>query len=237
MNETPTSSDKPLDLSEHGAAGATSERRLFMQFLAFGECFETPVAIEAMRRFGVTGALYEDLHDPQGIGLVLASEDADDFVTHFRRLLQGDPFMAMAPKPELTMFGRTYTIGYERDLDETLVDRPRRTLLQPDWRWAVWYPLRRRGGFAQLPREERMSILKEHGSIGMQFGAADAAHDIRLACHGLDRHDNDFVIGLVGAELAPLSKLVETMRKTTQTSQWLERLGPFFVGKKVWQSE
>jgi len=87
-----------------------------------------------------------------------------------------------------------------------------------------------------LPRDQQMEILKEHGTIGMKFGAADAGHDIRLACHGLDRYDNDFVIGLLGAELAPLSKLVETMRKTTQTSTWIERLGPFFVGKKVWQS-
>ena len=32
----------------------------------------------------------------------------------------------------------------------------------------------------------------------MSFGAADYAHDIRLACHGLDKDDNDFVVGLIG---------------------------------------
>ena len=73
-------------------------------------------------------------------------------------------------------------------------------------------------------------------TIGMSFGAGDYAHDIRLACHGLDKEDNDFVIGLIGKELYPLSALVQTMRKTQQTSLYLERLGPFFVGRAVWQS-
>jgi len=49
-------------------------------------------------------------------------------------------------------------------------------------------------------------------------------------------HDNDFVIGLVGRDLHPLSHLVQTMRKTVQTSQYLESLGPFFVGHVLWQS-
>ena len=70
----------------------------------------------------------------------------------------------------------------------------------------------------------------------MSFGAGDFAHDIRLACHGLDMHDNDFVIGLTGKELFPLSAIVQTMRKTTQTSQYLTNLGPFFVGHAVWKS-
>ncbi len=48
-------------------------------------------------------------------------------------------------------------------------------------------------------------ILAEHGTIGMSYGAADYAHDIRLACHGLDKHDNDFIVGLLGKELYPLS--------------------------------
>jgi hypothetical protein len=58
--------------------------------------------------------------------------------------------------------------------------------------------------------------------------------DVRLACHGLDKSDNDFVIGLIGSQLLPLS--VQRMRKTKQTSLHLDRLGPFFVGKAIWQS-
>jgi chlorite dismutase len=70
----------------------------------------------------------------------------------------------------------------------------------------------------------------------MRFGAADYVHDIRLACHGLDRDDNDFVIGLAGKDLFPLSAIIQTMRSTQQTSLYLERLGPFFVGRAAWQS-
>ena len=134
------------------------------------------------------------------------------------------------------MFGRTYSLGYEPDLSSALFDRPRRTVLNPDWPWAVWYPLRRNGRFEQLPVEEQRTILAEHGEIGMRFGAADYVHDVRLACYGLDRDDNDFVIGLIGKALFPLSAVIQAMRKTQQTSLYLDRLGPFFIGRAVWQS-
>jgi chlorite dismutase len=70
----------------------------------------------------------------------------------------------------------------------------------------------------------------------MRYGAADFAHDVRLACFGLDRDDNDFVIGLIGKELYPLSSLVQAMRKTQQTAMYLDRLGPFFVGRAIWRT-
>ncbi len=111
-------------------------------------------------------------------------------------------------------------------------------MLNPLWKWGVWYPLRRSGKFAHLPPEEQRVILAEHGAIGMSFGAGDYAHDIRLACHGLDRTgaDNDFIVGLVGKDLFPLSAVVQAMRKTQQTALYLEHLGPFFVGRVRWQS-
>ena len=80
-------------------------------------------------------------------------------------------------------------------------------------------------------------ILAEHGAIGMAYGAGDYAHDIRLACHGLDKTDNDFIVGLIGKELFPLSRVVQDMRRTQQTSLYLERLGPFFVGRAIYQSQ
>ena len=49
-------------------------------------------------------------------------------------------------------------------------------------------------------------------------------------------NDNDFVIGLMGPKLTALSQLVQTMRSTVQTSTYLEKLGPFFVGRVVYQS-
>ena len=114
--------------------------------------------------------------------------------------------------------------------------RPRRTALGPDWPWAIWYPLRRTGTFARLTPAEQGAILKEHAMLGRTYGEADLAHDVRLACHGLDTHDNDFVIGLVGRDLHPLSHLVQTMRRTAQTSEFIQTLGPFFIGHVLWRS-
>ncbi len=232
----PLNEPEPLDLTEHGAKGASSDRRLFMQLQAFTGCGDSAAAVEAMRMANISGAVYEDVADPYGIAVVTYSEEPTYFVDEVRLLYRGEPFKRLELRPELTMFGRSYSIGYEADLDDVLVERPKRTLLNPDWPWGVWYPVRRKGAFQNLPMDEQRAILMEHGTIGMRFGRSDAAHDIRLACHGLDRNDNDFIVGLVSGELAPLSKLVETMRKTKQTSQWIQSLGPFFVGRKVWQS-
>ena len=228
------------DVAEHGrsAEGETTslDRRLFMQLQAFGEAGDTPALVGALEAAGVVGTLYEDVNDPTGVALLALSEAPDAFVTELRGFLQSPPFSELEPKPELTMLGRTYAIGYEQDLEDTLVDRPRRRVLDPDLRWAIWYPLRRAGSFEQLSRKEQNAILMEHGGVGMAFGRAGLGYDIRLACHGLDRADNDFVVGLLGPDLHPLSIIVQRMRKTRQTSLHLERLGPFFVGRVAWQS-
>jgi chlorite dismutase len=131
--------------------------------------------------------------------------------------------------------GRTYSIGYEPNLEEWLLHRSPKAVTDPAWRWHVWYPLRRKGEFNALPQDEQMSILREHGKIGHSFGEAGLAMDVRLACFGMDKNDNDFVIGLVGKELYPLSACVQAMRKTRQTSSLMEHMGPFFIGKAVWQ--
>ncbi|HNG44440.1 MAG TPA: chlorite dismutase family protein, partial [Elusimicrobiota bacterium] len=90
--------------------------------------------------------------------------------------------------------------------------------------------------FEHLPREEQGQIMLDHARIGMRFGDAGFVQDIRLACHGIDRNDNDFVLGLIGKELFPLSRIVQEMRKTQQTALHMESLGPFFVGRALWQS-
>jgi chlorite dismutase len=231
---------EPPDLSERGGlrdgVPQRSDERLYMQLLAFGDCRDVAAVVAHLSRASVTGAIYEDLNDPRGIGVLAVADSPDHFVDVVRPLLSSGPCATLVPKPDYTMFGRTYSLGYEPDLRDTLIDRPRRTVLNPAWRWATWYPLRRSGRFSQLPADEQRTILAEHGAIGMTFGAADLAHDIRLACHGLDRDDNDFVIGLIGKELFPLSAVVQAMRKTQQTSLYLDRLGPFFVGRAAWQS-
>jgi Chlorite dismutase len=232
---------EPPDLSERGGlkngVPQRSDERLFMQLLAFGGCRDIGAVTRLLAGAPVTGVVYEDLNDPLGIAVLTLADDPNHFVDVVRPLLAQPPFESLTPKPGYTMFGRTYSLGYEPDLRDTLIERPRRTVLNPAWRWATWYPLRRSGRFSQLTPEEQRTILAEHGAIGKTFGAADFAHDVRLACHGLDRDDNDFVIGLIGKALFPLSAVVQEMRKTQQTSLYLDRLGPFFVGRAVWQSE
>jgi Chlorite dismutase len=229
-----------VDVAEHGrtAEGETTslDRRLYMQLHAFGGARDTGALITALEATRVEGVLYEDVNDPTGVALLTLSEDPADFVGGLRGFLQAEPFAVLEAKPELTMLGRTYALGHEQDLEETLVERPRRRVLDPALEWAIWYPLRRAGSFERLSRDEQNRILMEHGGVGMAFGRAGLGYDIRLACHGLDRADNDFVVGLLGPELHPLSVIVQRMRKTKQTSLHLERLGPFFVGKAAWQS-
>lgn len=210
--------------------------RLYCQLQAYGGCGDVDPLIQALQASGLEGVLYRDLNDPRGVGLLLFAENPDALVGEARALLVREPFGSLLQKPELTMIGRTYATGHERDLRDWLLHKPRRNALNPEWPWAVWYPLRRRPEFELLSREEQNSILLEHATIGMAYGRADFAHDIRLACHGLDRNDNEFLIGLVGADLYPLSRIVQDMRKTQQTARYMQSLGPFFVGKACYQS-
>lgn len=240
MNIQRTISDATVDISEKGRRQDGSQmslnRRLYMQLFVFGGVKDPAEYAELLREAGSSGVLYADLNDPHGIGLLTFSEKPDDLIYKVHKFLRLSKFASLDIKPEYTMLGRTYTLGYEKDLDEVLIKRPIARVTDPSLSWAVWYPVRRSGAFEQLSSDEQRTILMEHGGIGRAYGKADLAYDIRLACFGLDKNDNDFVIGLLGNELHPLSAIVERMRKTKQTSQYLTHLGPFFVGKVIWQS-
>ena len=209
--------------------------RLFMQLLVFDcdQSLEPGVAIEriagALGRHGADAVLYEDLNAPRGIGVLTWSEKPEHFVTAVRPALN-EVGQGLLLRPEMTMIGRSYSTGYEPDLKYWLLERPVQTALNEAWSWAVWYPLRRVGAFNRLEGREQGAILKEHGAIGRAYGEQDLAHDIRLACHGIDAQDNEFLIGLIGKELYPLSHVVQSMRKTRQTAEYMEKMGPFFVG-------
>lgn len=233
-------SDIDTDLSEKGrdieGNPLQSDRRLYFQFQAFTGCRDPQPVIDVLAASGLEAALYLDATDPFGIGIAGVHEDPEFFTEAWRTLFHDFQFEYMERDSETTMFGRTYSIGYENDLDEVLLYRVRRRLADPDLTWAVWYPLRRSGEFAQLPEEEQREALMEHGMIGHAFSDAGHAKDVRLACYGMDRNDNDFVIGLLGRELHPLSAVVQTMRKTRQTSEFIDSLGPFFIGRKIWSA-
>ncbi len=229
-----------LDLNEKGAprggAPQTLDRRLFVSLQAFGDCKDTGPLVRALKKSGIPGVLYAELNDSRGVGLLLMSEDPEFFAGPTRRLLNRPPFSRLSMKPEYAMLGRTYSTGYEPDLRDYLLARTPRLVLDPQKPWALWYPLRRTGEFSRLSPQEQGQVLREHGALGRQFGEAGFASDIRLVSAGLDKNDNDFTIGIVGAALHPLSALVAAMRKTVQTSRYIEKMGPFFVGRALWQA-
>ena len=229
-----------IDVSEraghHTGNPQVLHSRLYMQLLVY-TCHDGVGPSVAISRLGAnlgaagsSAVLYADVHDPRGIGVLTWSEDPTHFVTNVRGALHDTHTLGLQLRHDYTMFGRTYATGYEPDLKFWLLDRPQKTVRNTDWPWAVWYPLRRIGEFARLADAERGSIMSEHGKIGRAYGEQDLAHDIRLACYGLDAKDNEFVIGLVGKELHPLSHVVESMRRTRQTAEYMDRMGPFFVG-------
>ena len=245
MSRPDAAPPEPLDLRERGAPidgePQRMDRRLYFQLLVFDVApADSPTAAlselsEHLEQRSIESVLYVDLHNPRGFALLTWAEDPEHFVKAVRPLIDHGPLQSVATRPGWSMFGRTYSSGYEQDLAHWLIDRPRDTVLHDRWGWAIWYPLRRKGPFNRLDPKEQGGILREHGTIGRRYGSQDLAHDVRLACAGLDPNDNDFVIGLVGEELYPLSHVVQTMRGTIQTAEWMEQMGPFFVGRKVWQ--
>lgn len=240
---TPEAAEAAVDVLERGApkngVPQTMDRRLFMQLLVFaydGDLASNEVVSRltgALDQQGARTVLYEDVNHPSGFGLLSWSEDPSDFVTKTRPALARAGLSGLRLRPEFTMLGRSYSSGFEDNLEFWLIDRPVKTVTNPAWPWAVWYPLRRIGAFEKLESREKGSILREHAVIGKRYGNSDLAHDVRLACHGLDANDNEFVIGLIGKELHPLSHVIQTMRGTRQTSEYIGQMGPFFVGRAL----
>ncbi len=232
-----------IEIQERGAPRQGQpqllDRRLFMQLLVFRipqgsspSAQQQALAI-AVAEADIPSVIYADVNDPRSVGLLTFGEDPKLFVEEVRALFDRESLRDWSVRPELTMLGRSYSSGYEDDLEFWLIERPKQTVLNEEWNWAVWYPLRRSGAFEKLEGREKGAILREHATIGRAYGAENLAHDVRLACHGLDANDNEFVIGLIGADLHPLSHVVQSMRGTKQTSEYIQQMGPFFVGHAV----
>jgi chlorite dismutase len=240
MSDTPEAKGlPPIDVNEYGGkkdgVKQSMNRRLFMQLLVFrtpsGSADATATELlTLLRNRKIPGVVYADTMDPRGLALLSWSEDPSRFVRDVRPLF-GEPALANVElRDDFSMLGRTYSTGHEPDLEWTLLRRPIENVTHEAYRWAVWYPLRRKGSFAKLEPIDQSHILREHAALGIAYGQQELAHDVRLACHGIDAGDNEFVIGLVSSQLHPLSHLVQAMRKTRQTSEFIEKMGPFFVG-------
>ena len=230
------SGPEPIDLREVGAPidgePQFSDQRLYFQLHVFKRWFAMPSEVErTLKASNLDAVIYDDLNHPTGMGILLITEDPTKLIKVSRSFADISYVVDFLPRPEMTMIGRTYSSGREPDLEEWLLNKPLRNVLNPDFPWAIWYPLRRKPDFYRLEARERGRILGEHAMLGRSYAAGGHASDIRLACFGLDTNDNEFVIGLVGPELYPLSRLIQDMRQTEQTTKYIESLGPFFIGK------
>jgi hypothetical protein len=229
-----------IDVTEYGGkrdgVRQSLDRRLFMQLLVLdapggrgGDGLVRQLA-DLCERAKVRAVVYADAISPHGVGLLTWSESPEHFVGPVRGLFSDESMASVTIRPGYAMIGRSYSTGHEPDLEWSMLRRPIENVLEQGAPWHVWYPLRRTAAFARLDPHDQSQILREHAQIGMAYGAQGLAHDVRLAAYGLDAGDNEFIIGLVGKELYPLSHLVQAMRKTRQTSEFIEKMGPFFVG-------
>src|SRR5262245_53255082 len=95
------------DLSEKGGLRngqqQRSNERLFMQFLAFGECRDTAAVVRHVSAASLAGVVYEDVNDPHGIAILALSTSPEYFLEVVRPLLVSGPFVSMTLKPQFTM--------------------------------------------------------------------------------------------------------------------------------------
>src|ERR1700753_2913161 len=118
--------EPPLDVRERGAQRDGQppllDGRLFMQLLVFGCAPEpgpahvVPKLVAALRAAGMGSVLYEDVNDPFALGLLTFTEEPADFLTKVRPAVAALG-TAVSVRPDFTMLGRTYSSGYEADLD------------------------------------------------------------------------------------------------------------------------
>jgi len=230
----------PPDLLEKGHGGSSTSRRMFFQLRVL-DAPDAKHAQEAVSRLKLylKGLLdgwiiYRDACSSHTLGLLVWTENPEDFALKLPGAIASAGHLV--ERQGWTMLGRTYANGHERDLEDFLLDKPVRTVLGADEPWAVWYPMRRKGLFYLQPGKDQCEMLLHHASIGKSYGDSGAAKDVRLKCYGIDEKDNEFVIGLIGKNLASLSRIVEDLRKTQHTSTYMKTLGPFFVGLRAFSS-
>jgi chlorite dismutase len=229
----------PRDLRDFGmpvrGVPQAIDRRLYMQLQVVTDVPNREQAVREVQSAGAAAVLYADLNDPRGVGILLWDEDPLRLSAKADELHGLPAFAAGRIRPEFTMLARSYAFGREDDVAYWLTRRPIEVATYPNRPWAVWYPLRRKPGFYRLPKDEQAEMLREHGIIGHNFGSAGYATDIRLECFGMDPADNEFVLGLLSDRLDWLSRLVKEMRSTRQTGEFMDHLGPFFVGHTLYQ--
>lgn len=212
------------------------DERLFLQLQVFTGVRDQQLLVDEFSVKRAEAVIYADLNDPFGVGILMWDQDPAELNRKTREFYRSSSLEGAAIRPEFTMLGRTYAFGREDPVHWWLNQRPIEQSTRADLPWAVWYPLRRKPEFYRLPPQDQAEMLREHGVIGHNYGAPGYATDIRLECFGIDANDNEFVLGLLSERLYWLSRLVKEMRGTKQTGEFMQSLGPFFVGEAIYQN-
>ena len=116
--------DGNIDLSEKGRGPegkpVSLDRRLFMQFMAFRNA-NLEFLTGEFERVSAQAVIYQDLNDAKGIGVMVYCEDPGYIVDQIHPILNHERLGEMEYREEFTMIGRTYSIGYEADLEDVLI--------------------------------------------------------------------------------------------------------------------
>jgi len=180
-----------------------------------------------LREKRIDAVIYGDANDHRGIGLLTWAADPADLLDNVHALLGGKRFSALTPRPGWVMFGRVSGEAADGTPD---------ILLNAEQRWASWYPVRNTPEWGTLDDSTRAKVHKDHGSVAKTFVDEGKVSYVRLSCHGIDPEDNDHIFGLTSGSLADISLLQEAMRGTAQISTYVAKMGPVFVGRKIWQN-
>ncbi len=210
-----------------------SDNTLFVQLQVFDiEPAAGPRALVSalsrrLREKRIDGVIYGDANDHRGLGLLTWASDPAAILENVHALLGGKRFSALTPRPGWVMFGRVS--GESADAVPEVV-------LHAEQRWATWYPTRNKPEWGTLDKAKKTAAQKEHGAVAKKFIDNDKVSYVRLSCNGLDPEDNDHIFGLTATSLEDISLLQEAMRGTSQIANYVDKIGPVFVGRKVWQN-
>jgi chlorite dismutase len=210
-----------------------SDNTLFLQLQIFDiEPAAGPRAMVSalsrrLREKRIDGVIYGDANDHRGIGLLTWAADPGDILDNVHALLGGKRFSALTPRPGWVMFGRVS--------GDAAANTPE-VLLNGDRNWAAWYPVRNKAEWALLDDAAQAKVHKAHGTVAKSFTDDGRVAYVRLACHGIDPEDNDQIFGLTAGSLMDISLLQEAMRGTAQVATHVSKMGPVFVGRKIWQN-
>ena len=231
----------PIDVNEYGGKKdgerQAMNRRLFMQLLVFdapaGEAADEigkDLAAQ-LRHNAIAGVVYADASSPRGLGLLTWSEDPAHFVQAVRPLFarrlaaQGGPAPAVRDaRPHLRHGPRAGPRARAPAPRHPERDERRSTRGTSGTRSAA--RARSRGSTRRSRAASCASTRRSASPTARPSWRTTSAS----RATGSTPRTTSSSSASSGASSTRFSHLVQTMRKTRQTSEYIAKMGPFFVG-------